>query len=45
MSDGESTPSFAHDCHSLYAAPPPPPASVVSLAFLYSDVVFLPNLT
>ena len=29
--------------HSMPPAPPPP--SVVSLAFLYSDVVFLPNLT
>ena len=42
MSDVEGTPSFAHDCHSLYAPPPP---SIVSLTFLYSDVVFLPSLT
>ena len=42
MSDGEGTPSFAHDCHSLYAPPPP---IIVSLTFLYSDVVFLPSLT
>ena len=38
--DGEGTPSFAHDCLSLYT-----PSSLVSLAFLNSDVVFLPSLT